>query len=112
MTHMVIAMKSVRISDRLYDLSNAAKDLANRSIAQQIEYWSEIGYYVERLGISKADLIAAVQGGNPLDEAEKARREAAFAAIRAGRMTADAPMMFSREMVETARFDSESVSLA
>lgn len=105
-------MKSIRISDRLYDLSNEAKDLANRSIAQQIEYWSEIGYLVERLGISKADLLAATQGTNALAAAEKARRDAAFAAMKAGRMTADAPMMFSREMVEAARFDIESVSLA
>ncbi|MDP2171374.1 MAG: hypothetical protein Q8J96_13220 [Rhodocyclaceae bacterium] len=105
-------MKSIRISNRLYDLSSEAKDLANRSIAQQIEYWSEIGYLVERLGITKADLLAATQGTNALAEAEKARRDAAFAAIKAGRMTADAPMMFSREMVEAARFDIESASLA
>lgn len=105
-------MKSVRISDRLYNLSNEAKDLANRSIAQQIEYWSEIGCLVERLGITKADLIAATQGTSVLAEAEKVRREAAFAAIKAGRMAADAPLMFSREMVEAARFDIESVSLA
>ena len=105
-------MKSIRISDRLYDLSNEAKDLSNRSIAQQIEYWSEIGYLVERLGITKADLLAATQGANALAAAEKARRDAAFAAIKAGRMSADAPLMFSREMVEAARFDIESASLA
>lgn len=105
-------MKSIRISDRLYGLSNEAKDLANRSIAQQIEYWCEMGYLVERLGITKADLLAATQGTNALAEAEKARSDAAFAAIKAGRMTVDAPMMFSREMVEAARFDIESANLA
>ncbi len=105
-------MKSIRISDRLYELSSEAKDLAHRSLAQQVEYWSEIGRLVEQLGISKADLVAATGGANLLAAEERVRREAAFAAINAGRMAADAPLMFKRELIDAARFDVESVSLA
>ncbi len=104
-------MRSIRISDRLYELSNDAKELANRSIAQQVEYWSEIGRLVEQLGLTKADLIAATQETAMLAAAEKTRREAAFAAIHAGRMAADAPLMFSRERVGEASFDVESARL-
>jgi hypothetical protein len=54
--------KSVRVSDDLYELADAASSSAHRSLAQQIEYWAALGRAIEAAGVTTAQAQHVIKG--------------------------------------------------
>ena len=55
---LVLVSKSIRISDELADLAEAAAVVAHRSPPQQVEHWAQIGRVMEpALSYQTADAI-------------------------------------------------------
>jgi hypothetical protein len=55
-------VKSVRISDDLYNLADSASTMAHRSLAQQIEYWATLGRAVETAGVTTMQVQQVMAG--------------------------------------------------
>jgi hypothetical protein len=54
--------KSIRVSDRLYSLAEAASGKLHRSLAQQVEHWAELGRALEAAGITTAQVFDILGG--------------------------------------------------
>ena len=55
--------KSVRVSDELYELADAASSSAHRSLAQQVEYWAALGRAIEAAGVTTVQAQQVIEGG-------------------------------------------------
>lgn len=60
--HFAHMAKSVRVSDRLYELADAASAGAHRSLAQQIEYWAALGRAIEAAGVATVQIQRVLEG--------------------------------------------------
>lgn len=56
-------MKSIRISESVYDLAQQEASVMSRSIAQQIEHWANLGAALESAGVTH-DQVRKVLGGD------------------------------------------------
>ena len=54
--------KSVRISDELYAAAETCSGNMRRSLAQQVEYWAELGRALEQAGVTSAQAAAILDG--------------------------------------------------
>ena len=54
--------KSIRVSDRLYDLADATSQKMHRSLAQQIEHWAELGRALEAAGVTTVQILEILEG--------------------------------------------------
>jgi len=54
--------KSIRVSDRLYDLADATSRKLHRSLAQQVEHWAELGRALEAAGVTTAQILDIPEG--------------------------------------------------
>ena len=54
--------KSIRVSDRLHLLAEAASRQLHRSLAQRVEHWAELGHALEAAGITSAQVQAILSG--------------------------------------------------
>lgn len=54
--------KSIRVSDRLYELADAASQKLHRSLAQQVEHWAELGRALEATGVTTAQILDILAG--------------------------------------------------
>ena len=57
-----IMAKSIRISDGLYAAAEASSGKMRRSLAQQVEYWAELGRALEQAGVTSAQAAAILDG--------------------------------------------------
>jgi hypothetical protein len=55
--------KSIRVSDRLYDLADTTSKKLHRSLAQQVEHWAELGLALEAAGITTSQVLEILGGG-------------------------------------------------
>ena len=56
-------MRSIRISDELFDLARDESGTMSRSIAQQLEHWAKIGAALEQAGVTQ-DQVRRILGGD------------------------------------------------
>ena len=56
-------MKSIRISDDVYELAQQEAAMMRRSIAQQVEHWAGLGAALESAGVTH-DQLRKVLGGD------------------------------------------------
>jgi hypothetical protein len=54
--------KSIRVSDQLYSLAEAASRKLHRSLAQQVEHWAELGRALEAAGVTTAQVLEILSG--------------------------------------------------
>jgi hypothetical protein len=54
--------KSIRVSDELYFQAEATSRKVHRSLAQQIEHWTDLGRAVEAAGITTAQVLDILGG--------------------------------------------------
>lgn len=54
--------KSIRVSEQLYQFADNASAGAHRSLAQQVEYWAELGRAIEAAGVTTAQIQRILQG--------------------------------------------------
>jgi hypothetical protein len=54
--------KSIRVSDRLYELAEATSQHLHRSLAQQVEHWAELGRALEGAGVTTAQVLDFLSG--------------------------------------------------
>jgi hypothetical protein len=54
--------KSIRVSDRLYSLAEAASQQLHRSLAQQVEHWAELGRALEAAGVTTTQVQDILSG--------------------------------------------------
>lgn len=59
--------QSVRVSDDLYALAQAASQALNRPLAQQMEYWARLGAALDAAGISSAAAMQLLGNGASAD---------------------------------------------
>jgi ParD-like antitoxin of type II bacterial toxin-antitoxin system len=59
MLHMA---KSIRVSDRLYQLADTTSRKVHRSLAQQVEHWAELGRALEAAGVTTAQVLDILGG--------------------------------------------------
>ena len=57
------AMKSIRISDELFDLARDESGALSRSIAQQLEHWAKVGAALEQAGVTQ-EQVRRILGGD------------------------------------------------
>jgi hypothetical protein len=57
------AMRSIRISDELFDLARDVSGAMSRSIAQQLEHWAKIGAALEQAGVTQ-EQVRRILGGD------------------------------------------------
>jgi len=57
------AMKSIRISDELFDLARDESGALSRSIAQQLEHWAKVGAALEQAGVT-LEQVRRILGGD------------------------------------------------
>jgi hypothetical protein len=57
-----LKMKSVRISDDLFELARSESSAMSRSIAQQLEHWAKIGAALEQAGVTQEQLRKILSG--------------------------------------------------
>ncbi len=55
--------KSIRVSDQLYALADAASQHMHRSLAQQVEHWAQLGRALEAAGVTTTQVLD-ILGGN------------------------------------------------
>lgn len=55
-------MKSVRISDDLFEAARSESGAMSRSIAQQLEHWVKIGAALEQAGVTQEQLRKILGG--------------------------------------------------
>ena len=55
-------MRSVRISDDLFELARGESAAMSRSIAQQLEHWARIGVALEQAGITHEQMRRILGG--------------------------------------------------
>lgn len=56
-------MRSIRISDELFDLARDESGVMSRSIAQQLEHWAKIGAALEQAGVTQ-EQVRRILGGD------------------------------------------------
>jgi len=56
-------MRSIRISDELFDLARDESGTMSRSIAQQLEHWAKIGAALEQAGVTQ-EQVRRILGGD------------------------------------------------
>jgi hypothetical protein len=56
-------MRSIRISDELFDLARDESGVMSRSIAQQFEHWAKIGAALEQAGVTQ-EQVRRILGGD------------------------------------------------
>ena len=56
-------MRSIRISDELFDLARDESGVMSRSIAQQLEHWAKIGAALEQAGVTQQQ-VRRILGGD------------------------------------------------
>lgn len=54
--------KSIRVSEQLYKVADTVSAGAHRSLAQQIEYWAELGRAIEAAGVTTAQIQRILEG--------------------------------------------------
>jgi hypothetical protein len=54
--------KSIRVSDRLYQLADTTSRKVHRSLAQQVEHWAELGRALEAAGVTTAQVLDILGG--------------------------------------------------
>jgi hypothetical protein len=54
--------KSIRVSDRFYQLADATSRKVHRSLAQQVEHWAELGRALEAAGVTTAQVLDILGG--------------------------------------------------
>ena len=59
---MPLMAKSIRVSDRLYDLADATSRKLHRSLAQQVEHWAELGRALDAAGVTTAQILDILGG--------------------------------------------------
>ena len=118
--------KSVRVSDGIYELAAKAGDVAQRSLADQVEYWARLGAALDAAGVTMGQVSRLLDGDPKLTErviahvataAKSARRRkcsgspssaartAQFdAEVSAGARTPESLLILSGEKVRTAKF--------
>src|SRR3977135_840279 len=57
------AMRSIRISDELFDLARDESGAMSRSIAQQLEHWAKIGAALEQADVTQ-EQVRRILGGD------------------------------------------------
>jgi len=55
-------MRSIRISDELFDLARDESAAMSRSIAQQFEHWAKIGAALEQAGVTQEQVRRILRG--------------------------------------------------
>ena len=60
---MPLMAKSIRVSDRLYLLAEAASQQLHRSLAQQVEHWADLGRALEAAGVTTTQ-VQDILGGD------------------------------------------------
>jgi len=56
------AMRSIRISDELFDLARDESGAMSRSIAQQLEHWAKIGAALEQADVTQEQVRRILRG--------------------------------------------------
>src|ERR1700756_2381993 len=69
--------QSVRVSDELYQLAQRVSGAAERSLAQQLEYWARLGAAIDATGIS-SEQVARLLGS---EDAAAALRGAVYGRV-------------------------------
>jgi hypothetical protein len=54
--------ESIRVSDRLYRLAEAASQQLHRSLAQQVEHWADLGRALEAAGVTTTQVLDILSG--------------------------------------------------
>ena len=54
--------KSIRVSDDIYEIAASAGKAANRSLAEQIEYWARLGASLDAAVITMAQALQLLGG--------------------------------------------------
>jgi len=54
--------KSIRVSDRLYELADATSRKLHRSLAQQVEHWAQLGRALEAAGVTTVQILDILDG--------------------------------------------------
>jgi ParD-like antitoxin of type II bacterial toxin-antitoxin system len=54
--------KSIRVSDRLYDLADSTSRKLHRSLAQQVEHWAQLGRALEAAGVTTSQILEILEG--------------------------------------------------
>ena len=94
-------MKSIRISDEVYDAALDESGLSNRSIAKQIEYWVRLGMNADKAGLTRESFENPVSAD--LMAAEAQRRQTTFDAVNSGQLGVTDSYMFSLSMVKASK---------
>jgi hypothetical protein len=87
-------MKSIRISDGVYDLALQVAALQNRSLAQQVEHWVRLAVALEAAGVT-VEQVQRILGGD-LRERERAM-------MRLGLATQESMLLLPPEVARGAK---------
>jgi hypothetical protein len=89
--------KSVRISDALYGAAQTAAAFQNRSIAQQLEYWAQIGRSSPVVREIEFEAVNRRLHERKLEDTK---------AIQEGRMANEDIMVFKKEQIKNMEISS------
>ena len=100
--------KSIRVSDALFAQAERDARLMHRSIAAQVEHWSELGRAVESAGLSVGAIKSALlgAGGQPdpwLSLAKRAYQEQSRQSVRDGQVRSEALRLVPKSVLRRAR---------
>ncbi|HEY4082735.1 MAG TPA: hypothetical protein VGM81_18780 [Burkholderiaceae bacterium] len=107
--------QSIRVSDEVYELAQAASASLGRSLAQQIEYWVRLGARAD-MGLTAAEVLDLLGGEGASSKLEKrltddaalreeiaARHARVEAEVAAKQRDAASLIVFSKKFVQSAK---------